>query len=60
MIKIEINTDDKKIHCNSEVHIEGTRRLAIEEFRGVLDMLYKTDKLILAMALKEFMEESFD
>ena len=60
MIKIEVNTDDKKIHCKGEVHIEGTKSLAVNEFLAVLDLLARSDKLILALALKNFMEENFD
>lgn len=60
MIDIKVNTDGKVVHCNCEVNIKGTKRLAIDEFQGVLDGLYKADKCILAMALKEFLEEKFD
>lgn len=61
MIKIEVNTEDNKtVHCNFEVHIEAMNRVAISEFMAALDALNRSDKLILALALKEFMEENFD
>ena len=55
MINIEVNTDGKKVHCSCEINIEGTKSLAIAEFKAVLDGLYKADKCILAESLKEIL-----
>ena len=60
MINIEVNTNGNIVHCSCEVNIEGTRAVAIGEFRSVLDGLYKSDKLILALALAEFIEDSYN